>query len=200
MKGSPIIALLSTFVGTIGAIVVTVKLVLRMPGIPYNVRDLFLDRASLSALVFFALALLWIGAGAMLLAHVVLWSRRAYLTVPLTFVVVSLVSKMLLSRSVTYESLDDILGSNNLFDLVTRANVWGAAWKHAFQTLGPDVVDFIERRVRYTALYSLPLLGVALMLSLAARSARAAPRKTVLDRFLLIVCVAAGSGSLVRWS
>jgi hypothetical protein len=189
MKGSSIVAPLLMLGGTIAAVAVTITMVLGMPGIPYNVRELFLDHASLPALVFFALTLLWIGAGAMLLAHVVLWSRRAYLVLPVALVLVSLVSKMLLSLSVTYESIDDIIGSNNLFDLVTRHHVWGAAWTHAFQTIGPDVVDFIERRVRYTALYSIPLLAIASMLVLTARTAHAARRTKLTDRCLLIACV-----------
>jgi hypothetical protein len=190
MKGSSVIAPLLTLVATIAVIVVTVRQVLRLPGIPYNVQELFLDHASLSALVFFALTLLWIGAGAMLVAHVLVWSRRAYLILPLALILVSLVSKMLLSRSVTYESVDDIIGTNNLFGLVTRENVWGAAWKHAFDALGLDLVDFFERRVRYTALYSIPLLGIASTLVLAARPAHAGPRKSPLDLSLLIVCMA----------
>lgn len=189
MKGA-IVAPLLTLVAAIAVIVVTVMQVLRLPGIPYNVRELFLDNASLSALIFFALTLLWIGAGAMLLAHVLCWSRRGYLVLPLALVVVSLISKMLLSRSVTYESVDDIIGSNNLFGLVTGENVWGAAGRRAFQMLGPDVVDFVERRVRYTALYSIPLLGIALTFVSAARSARAVSPMKPLEKSLLVACVA----------
>ena len=189
MKMSALASPLLAFVAAIGSIVIAVRLVLRVPGIPYNVRELFLDHASLSALVFFALAMLWIGAGAMLLAHVLRRSRRVYLAMPLAVVVISLVSKMLLSRSVTYESIDDMIGSNNLFGLVTRGNAWGAFWSHAFDTLGPATVDFVERRVRYTALYSVPLLGLALTLTVAARSS-SATRLNALDRFLLFVCAA----------
>lgn len=190
MKRSSIVAPLVTLVATIAMIVVTVRQVLRLPGIPYNVRELFLDDASLSALVFFALTLLWIGAGAVLVAHVLVWSRRAYLILPLALILVSLVSKMLLSRSVTYESIDDIIGTNNLFGLVTRENVWGPAWKHAFDALGLDLVDFFERRVRYTALYSIPLLGITSALVLAVRPAHAGPRRSPLDLSLLIGCMA----------
>ena len=125
----------------------------------------------------------------MLLAHLLCRSRRVYLAMPLALALISLVSKMLLSRSVTYESIDDIVGSNNVFDLVTRANLWGPFWRQAFDTLGLSVVDFIERRVRYTALYSIPLLGLALMLMGNARSS-ATPRTTALDRFVLLVCAA----------
>src|SRR5262245_40260317 len=170
MTRPSVVAPLLVLVATIVTIVVAVRAVLHAPGIPYNVRELFLDQASVSALIFFALTLIWIGAGSMLLAHVLLGSRRSYLMAPLALIVVSLVSKMLLSRSVTYESIDDIIGSNNLFGLVTREHVWGASWGRMFNALGPDAVDFIERRVRYTALYSIPLLGLALTLMVAARS------------------------------
>jgi hypothetical protein len=190
MKVSALAAPLLAFVAAIGSIVIAVRLVLRTPGIPYNVRELFLDHASLSALVFFALAMVWIGAGAMLLAHVLRRSRRVYLAMPLAVVVISLVSKMLLSRSVTYESIDDIIGSNNLFGLVTRGNAWGGFWNHAFAMIGPATVDFIERRVRYTALYSIPLLGLALTFTAAARSSPGTRRLNALDRFLLFICAA----------
>jgi hypothetical protein len=190
MKTSALVAPLLAFVAAIGSIVIAVRMVLRAPGIPYNVRELFLDHANLSALVFFALAIVWIGAGAMLLAHVLCRSRRVYLSMPLAVVVISLVSKMLLSRSVTYESIDDILGSNNVFGLVTRGNAWGAFWSRAFDALGPATVDFIERRVRYTALYSIPLLGLALSLMVTARSSSTTRRLNVLDRVLLLMCAA----------
>jgi hypothetical protein len=116
----------------------------------------------------------------------VLQSRRGYLILPLLLVVVSLVSKVLLSRSVTYESIDDIIGSNNLFGLVTRENEWGAFWGRVFNIIGPDVVDFFERRVRYTALYSIPLLDIGLVFMFALRSAS---RMKPLHRFLMIMCV-----------
>jgi hypothetical protein len=188
MTRASVVVPLLVLVAAVVTIVVAVKAVLRLPGIPYNVRELFLDHASFRALIFLALMLIWIGAGPMLLAHVALRSRRAYLIVPLVLILVSLISKMLLSRSVTYESIDDIIGSNNLFGLVTRENVWGESCARVFNTLGSDVVDFIERRVRYTALYSIPLLDIGLVFVFALRSAQAVSRMQALDRFLLIVC------------
>ena len=151
---------LSVLVLTIVAIVAGIRLLLRVPGVPYNVSSLFLDDASVAALVFFALTVLWIGAGAALVAFVVANSRRPYAVLPLALVGAALVSKVLVSRAVTYESLDDILGTNNLFDLVTRQGVWGDWWRSAFFRLGVDVIDFLERRVRYCALYSIPLVAI----------------------------------------
>jgi hypothetical protein len=104
---------------------------------------------------------------------------------------VALVSKMLLSRSVTYESIDDIIGSNNLFGLVVDGNVWGSAWGRGFRTLGPDVVDFVERRVRYVALYSVPQLGLSLTFLLTLRQSQPSSRRRPLDRWLLFVGAAA---------
>jgi VanZ family protein len=146
------------------AIVISLKLVLQIPGIPYNVAELFLNNGSVIALGFFATALLWIGAGATIVAIALTSTRRPYLILPIALVAVSLVSKMLISRAVTYESLDDILGANNIFDLVTRHGIWGEWWRTAFLRLGPDSIDFIERRVRYCALYSIPVVTIAVSL------------------------------------
>jgi len=175
----------------VAAIVIAIKAVLRLPGLPYNVGELFLNRASLPSLVFFSLSLLWVGAGAMVVADMVRRSRRAYLALPFALVLVSLISKILLSRSVTYESVDDIIGSNDLFGLVTRDNVWGATWRTAFQTLGPDIIDFVERRVRYSALYSIPQLGLSLTFLLTLRQPRPSARRKPLDRGLLFISAAA---------
>ena len=142
----------------LAAIVFAIEIVLRLPGIPYNVRELFLNGGNVPALLFFAVAVLWMGAGARLIAELVNTARRPAVLLPVVIVIVSLVSKFLVSRAVTYESLDDILGSDNLFGLVTDHGIWGAAWRARFLWLGGDTVDFVERRVRYCALYSIPLV------------------------------------------
>jgi hypothetical protein len=137
------------------ALAAAMKAVLRAPGIPYNVAELFLDDGSLLVLVIFALALLWLGAGPALLAQWLLRTRRPYLVLPVGVLLIALVSRTLLKYSVTYESLDDILGTSNLFERVTQGNVWGDSWRHAFLTTNmPNLVEFFERRVRYLGLYS----------------------------------------------
>jgi hypothetical protein len=152
------------FVLATAAIVGTIELVLHLPGIPYNVAELFLNNGSVVAVGFFAMGLLWIGAGAMMVAIALTSTRRPYVILPIALAAVSLVSKMLISRAVTYESLDDILGTNNIFDLVTRQGIWGDWWRTEFLKLGTDSIDFIERRVRYCALYSIPLVTIAMAL------------------------------------
>jgi hypothetical protein len=160
------------------AIVTTIESVLGAPGIPYNVSDLFLDHASVTAVGFFALGVLWIGAGAMIVAILLTATARPHLVLPLAIVVASLVSKMLVSRGVTYESLDDILGANNVFGLVAHNGLWGESWRGMFLRLGPDVIDFIERRVRYCALYSIPLVTLVLAFLPSAHTRRSGRRAT----------------------
>jgi hypothetical protein len=166
------------------AIAGAVRLLLHVPGVPYNVRELFLDNGSLLPLLFFALTLLWIGAGARLVTVAAFGSRWPALVLPLALVAVSLVSKMLVSRAVTYESLDDILGSDNLFGLVVDHNVWGAAWRARFLAIGGDTVDFLERRVRYCALYSLPTLWIAVAFAAVTPAMRR--RHTALQHALVL--------------
>jgi hypothetical protein len=190
MTRPSIVTIAAILVAVVGAAVVAIKALLRVPGIPYNARELFLDGGSTTPLVFFALALLWIGAGAMFIAHLLRQTRRTYLVLPLALIAVSLVSKMLLSRSVTYESVDDIIGSNTLFELVTQRGAWGESWKQIVSAIGPNPVDFLERRVRYTALYSMPLLAIALSLASTGRAAPEPARKTPGEQLLLILCVA----------
>lgn len=50
--------------------------VLRLPQVPYNVAELFLGNGSFPVLTIFALALLWVGAGACLVGHYVAQSAR----------------------------------------------------------------------------------------------------------------------------
>ena len=185
MKSSRVWAA-GALVAAIASIVIGLKTILRLPGLPYNVTELFLDDAHPLALTFFALALLWVGAGAMLVAHASTSSRRSYLALPVALVFVSIVSKLLVSRAVTYESLDDILGSNNLFGLVTQQNIWGDWWRRVFLVVNVDAIDFIERRVRYCALYSIPVLCVAAALVPIARRQSGRPPMRRLDAGLVL--------------
>ena len=67
----------------------------RLPGVPYNVSSLLL--AGPAARLAFALSLVWLGAGPMLLARWLGTRRRLVLSLPFGLSVVSLVSLVLLS-------------------------------------------------------------------------------------------------------
>jgi len=162
---SNLLAPAAVLVATIATIFVAIKLVLRLPGVPYNVEELFLDNASASALVIFSLALLWVGCGAMMLAHWLAQSRYPYFVLPLGAFILAMVSRTLLKYSVTYESLNDILGSSTLFQKITVDKIWGEFWSQAVSAINlPSLVEFFERRVRYTALYSLLAVTLTLVL------------------------------------
>jgi len=152
-------------VASIAIITIGIKIILRFPGVPYNVKELFLDGASIPVLAIFSLALLWVGGGAMILAHWLVASRRSYLILPGGALLLSIVSRTFLKYSVTYESLNDILGSSNLFQNVTRNNIWGDFWSDAFLAANmPNLVEFFERLIRYAALYSLLAVTLAAVL------------------------------------
>jgi hypothetical protein len=161
------------FAVAVVAIAIGLRAILRLPGVPYNVRELFLDHGSPLALTIFAIALIWVGGGSMFLAHLLARSRRPAIVLPVGAVALSMVSRTLLKYSVTFESLDDILGTSNLFARVTNENIWGDVWRRAFLAANvPDLVTFFERRVRYIALYSLLAVSLALVLVPIARASR----------------------------
>lgn len=154
-------------------IAVAIMVGLRMPGIPYNVAELFRASGSFPALLVFALALLWTGAGPPVIANRVATDARRDWLLPVFAFGAGLVSLLLLWLSVTEESLNDITGSSNLYWFVTKKDLWGSAMREAFLALGsPGVVGFVERCVRYASLYG-PIVAIptVMFLVLETRSA-----------------------------
>jgi hypothetical protein len=142
-----------------GAIYVT----LRLPGMPYNLRELFLWDGAFPFLVIFSVAVLWIGFGARVLATWVANSRQPAVTLFVGCIGVALISLILLMLSVTDESLDDICGSNNLHWFVVNKSIWGETARAMFSALPAEVVGFFERPVRFTALYTPLTLSLVLL-------------------------------------
>lgn len=140
-------------------------LILRLPGIPYNLKELFLFEGNIIFIFIFVLALLWVGAGAAWISSRILSSVRPFISLPGWVFTASLISLGLLSISVTQESITDIVGSNNLYWFVTNKDIWGENWRHIFEWLGPALVSMLERSVRYTALYAPLAIFLALTIS-----------------------------------
>ncbi|MDF1552147.1 MAG: hypothetical protein P1P84_03745 [Deferrisomatales bacterium] len=85
--------------------------VLHLPGVPYNVRELF-GSSFVSAKVFlFSLLTLWIGLAPAVAGRVVTAVPRLALATPFFAIVIAQASYYLLRLSVTIESMNDILGS-----------------------------------------------------------------------------------------
>lgn len=146
---------------------------LRVPAIPYNVRELFLLNGAAPSVFTFSLAVLWIGASAAWIGHALALGRSPWLFFPLTVLAATLVSLGLLYNSVTAESILDIAGSNNLFHFVTQRDLWGPMFRELFLLAGPGLVGILERPIRYAALvgpvWFFLAFAVAVSLGLRAR-------------------------------
>ena len=148
-------------------IVGSLKIVLGLPSIPYNLAELFQANGSIPALTAFALMLLWMGAGAAWLGQRLAHSAQPAILFLPACIFVALVSLVLLKTSVTGESLRDIVGAPDYYRLVVSENIWGDAWRAKFLRLGnPDLIKSLETALRYWALYTpLPAwLGLAIYL------------------------------------
>ena len=155
-------------VGTCAILAALIAVVLRVPGVPYNVRELFLGDGNYVYLLIFSAALLWIGAGGYWVGWRLAISRYPYLLLPALVVIASILSLLLLSISVTQESIADIAGSNNVYWFVTNKGIWGAQASMMFTTLDmPGLVAFFERPIRYTALYGPLVIFPGVMFSVA---------------------------------
>ncbi len=157
--------------GTIILIVVGLKILLEMPSIPYNVRELFRANGNILALSAFALALIWVGAGAAWLGDRLKRTAHPVLSLgPLT-IIVALTSLALLWSSVTSESISDIVGSSNRYWFVINKNIWGDFWRELFLRLNqPSIISFLEACVRYWALYTPLIATLGLMLYVLDRN------------------------------
>lgn len=176
---------------TLGAICVSMALafyvVLRLPRIPYNLRELFLWDGAFPFLVIFALSLLWVGAASNLLSHYVAMSRRPWLTLPLLAFGASLVSLLLMYASVTDESIGDIAGSSNVHWHVVNQDMWGVWVRSVFVHIPADIVAFFERPIRYGALLGPVVTFLGLML--LAVKVLSSPRYRVRGVVLFLVSV-----------
>ncbi|MFM9915515.1 MAG: VanZ family protein [Rhizobacter sp.] len=132
------------------------RLMLELPGVPYNVLELFAARSVLN-IGLFSIALLWLGAGPWCIARWAGVKARTLPWLPTVLPLAALFSLLLLRMSVTQESLDDITGSTDLYRRVTMENYWGEAWRATMARLPATIVDALERGVRFTALYSVLL-------------------------------------------
>lgn len=158
---------------TLLPLVLALHLGLRAPGLPYNVRELFIADGHVGVLAVFAVMLLWMGAGPAWLGRLLSASRVPWLWLPLGAVACALVALVLLTASTTSESLDDVAGSNNLHWFVTQKDLWGPWWRALFLRLNaPDLIAFIERGVRWAALYGPLPLVLAAMVAIVQRDPR----------------------------
>ena len=144
------------FISSILLITVVMSIVIRLPGVPYNVRELFRFGGSFIAILPFALFILWFGMSIPLISRRMLKQPDYhFIRFPLWVFCAGIISYLLLKISVTEEALDDIVGSSNVFWFVSNQNIWGSFGMMLSKIIPlPSVWAILEEIVRFLALFS----------------------------------------------
>jgi len=131
------------------------SLLVRLPNLPYNVRELFWNGGNLLNLWLFGGFVLWLGVGSALVALRVQHSRWPYLALPFWTIVVSTVSFVLLIHSVTPESINDIIGTRILTrTYVVNGEVGDDSVVSLIISGFQGISGWLEGIVRFTAVYA----------------------------------------------
>ncbi|MFC7049098.1 VanZ family protein [Emcibacter nanhaiensis] len=132
-----------------------ITMVLELPGIPYNVRELFLLDGYVITIFPFALGILWFGMAVPLISRLSLrFGRKQYLVFPALVVGALLINLLLLKISVTEDSLQDIMGAQTLNRDVMLRGAWGDFGVWLFSTLkAPGLISQAEQIVRFVCLF-----------------------------------------------
>ena len=142
--------------------------VLRLPGVPYNVRELFLFAGNGVDLFFFSVALLGFGWTSAWVGYRIESSSRPVIVGPLVALVASIVIYVLFTFSVTRESIMDVSGSSVFVHRVGSRGVLGQPGIDFVAMVGADslrgLTDIFEPVIRFGALIGplIILLGVVL--------------------------------------
>jgi len=89
----------------------SLAILIQLPQVPYNVRELFAGRHLALSLPLFAAFLIWTASVPNLMARITIICPMLHLAQPLTFLLMASPSWFLLQASVSTESLIDILGT-----------------------------------------------------------------------------------------
>lgn len=142
--------------GCIALITITLSILIKLPGVPYNVSELFRLDGMFIAILPFAVFIIWFGMSIPLISHRLLDNPdRHFIRLPLMIVSSVLISFLLLKISVTEEALYDFVGSPTIYKGVTFQNRWGdfgftlSRYFHY-----PSIWNFIEEMIRFLALFS----------------------------------------------
>lgn len=159
-----------------------IRLMLQLPGVPYNVRELFLNQGSGVALVFFSLTLISFGWGAAWFGKTIANSHKPGREAQVALLKLSVVIFLLLWMSVTRESIKDITGSSVFVHRMVEREVLGGTVADMVQFLGRKNVslftNIFEPPIRFGALVG-PLLifmGVMFTLLFTLRDKQLSPK------------------------
>lgn len=152
----------------ITAIALGLWLLIQLPGVPYNLRELFGVQRLFGSIVF-AVALLWLGAGPWWIAQQAGRKSWPVLWLPFWLALTVCISLLLVKLSVTAESLDDVTGAADLYRRIVQENLWGDDWRNRLADWPAASINLIESAVRFSALYGLLLVPLTLCALLANR-------------------------------
>ena len=153
---------------SITAIALGLWLLIQLPGVPYNLRELFGVQRLFGSAVF-AVALLWLGAGPWWIAQQAGRKSWPVLWLPFWLVLTVCISLLLVKLSVTAESLDDVTGAADLYRRIVQENSWGDDWRNRLADWPAASINLIESAVRFSALYGLLLVPLTLCALFANR-------------------------------
>ncbi|WP_340118812.1 VanZ family protein [Pelagibius sp. 7325] len=158
-RGAVIVALLACLSATL-----TLNVVLGLPQVPYNVRELFGGEDAWWRLFLFSLAGVSVGLGGALVGRVAARSGRVFTVLPLGTLLACLATYLLMVSSVSAESLWDITGSANTHWFVMNRHMWGDAGVWFYEAIGSKaLIQGVERFVRFTALFGQATLWIAIL-------------------------------------
>jgi len=141
---------------------------IQLPGVPYNLRELFGEDRLLGCFIF-TLVLLWLGAGPWWISCRAGRQPWPALWLPLWLFITACISLLLLQFAVTTESMNDITGSPDLYRRIAQENIWGDEWRNRLKDWPGVFIMALERTVRFTALYWLLLIPLTLSALFANR-------------------------------
>lgn len=177
------------------SIMIAFYVLVRLPGVPYNIRELFRFEASGFDLLFVSLALLWFGVGAAWMGEVIAKSRRPVIVAPVAATVVAIILYFLFFFGVTGESISDVAGSSVWVHRVGTRGVFGPLGVSFVEFFGADnlrlLTEPVEPIVRFGALFGpvLILLGIFFATLFKTRWLPLPWRKKGVLRYFLIYCL-----------
>ncbi|VAV95142.1 hypothetical protein MNBD_ALPHA02-1549 [hydrothermal vent metagenome] len=147
---------LGLLLGSIALITIALSILIKLPGVPYNVSELFRLDGMFIAILPFAVFIIWFGMSIPLISKRMLTiPDYHFIRFPIWVMGSGLVSYLLLKISVTSETLADVTGSNNILWFVKNHEIWGKPGLFLTGIIpDPEVWNSLENLVRFLALFS----------------------------------------------
>lgn len=135
------------------------SVITKLPGTPYNLRELMWHGGNPLNWLMFGLWLCWFGISSGIMIRFARQRPQGLMWIPALATVISMLSFLFLSLSVTPESIHDILGAPLWSQREWLASHSLSVYAYDFITTYPKVADYAELCGRYIGLYApLPVL------------------------------------------